>query len=513
MTRHESGYSSGYQIDDFPLSWLEGSAALMENIAFDSINDYIQYSDTFFKDPTSAIFNNDDAYATVLLALFLYERLEKRPSIAFIKRMFFNNYDKYIDFYANLDSTAKSFTRTWADIYGDFFTESYFTANRSRPDYFFHDAPLLSEWNVVTDNIDQGYSIKKTVPALGMKTFFLSKKKFSLNDGRLFFSGDSVSSAASFWNIHCILHTDGNTGHSMDSVFSMPVSSSGASVATMANWSRFDSAIIIVSNASGEKSHTASIGFEPCPVSLHAGDSATYPGSLSSPLSQHSSVSVAVKALADVGCSVSIQSVSATAQQLANAAQKGLVPINVFYSIDFPATWTAASVMELTIAEETQTVIPFENELGITSAAFAIFQWDSDSSQWTKSGGVEVSQDSYRWQRPITMPGFYGVFGQATPPDSAGRYRILAYPNPVRRNREIRFSADGKTLMQLLVYSMGGKLVYRQEAASPIDTLKWSLVNSSGRPVAPGMYYTLVGYKDARTKGLARKKQKVLILP
>lgn len=513
MTRQESGVLSAYQIDDFPLSWLEGSAALMENIAFDSVNDYIQYSTTFFEDPTSAIFDNDDAYSTVLLTLFLYERLEEHPSIEFIKRMFFNNYAKYIDFFSNLDSTSKSFTRTWPDIYGDFFTESYFTANRSRPDYFFRDAPLLPKWDAVADNVDQGYSIKKTVPALGMKTFLLSQKKIPLDAGRLFFFGDSVSSGPAFWNVRCILHTAGDTSHSMDSVFTMPVSTSGASIATMENWSRFDSALIISTNAGEGKSHAASLVVEPCQVSLHAGDSATYSGAISSPLSQHSSVSVTVKALADVGCSVSIQSVSPATQQLAKATQKGLVPINVFYSIGFPATWASAAAMNLSITEEAQTVSPFEIENGITSAAFAIFQWNTEGGLWTKSGGVDVSQDIYRWQRSITTPGIYGIFGQAAPPDSAVRYRILAYPNPVRRNGEIRFCADGKALMQLLVYSMSGRLVYQREAPGPVDTLNWSLVNSSGKPVVPGMYYALVGYKDARTKGLARKKQKVLILP
>jgi hypothetical protein len=482
MTRQASGFNTEY-LDDFPLCWLEGSASLMENIGFDSVDDYIQYSGSFFENPTSTILNNDYGYTMVLLTMFLYERLDRQPSIEFIKRMFFNNYRAYIDFFANLESTAKTFNTTWPEIYGNFFTQSYYTGTRSRSDRFVHDAPLLPQWSAAIDSIDQGYSIKKNVPASGMKTFLPPQKIFPLDNGRLLFLGDSASvgSAALLWNVHCILHAHGDTSHTMDSIFSLPVLASGTSIAAMADWSRFDSAIIIVSNAGREKSHSASLVFEPCPVALHAGDSATYYGAHSAALSEHSSVSVTVKTRAEAACSVSLRSASASGVQLAAASRKGLVPINVFYSIGFPASWMAVSEMKLEIAEEALSIKPFENKDGITSEAFAIFMWDNDNGRWTKAGagGIQSLGDIYRWQSPIAVPGLYGILGQGTAPDSGRDYKIIAFPNPVRRYSEIRFCANGKALMQLIMYSMNGSLVYRQETASPVDTMKWSLVNTT----------------------------------
>jgi hypothetical protein len=75
------------------------------------------------------------------------------------------------------------------------------------------------------------------------------------------------------------------------------------------------------------------------------------------------------------------------------------------------------------------------------------------------------------------------------------------------------FLSDGRVLQDLLIYSVSGILVYRRTTADPVDSLKWGLVNTAGKSVAPGMYQALIGYKDAATKGLKRKKQRVLILP
>jgi hypothetical protein len=113
MTWKLNEFPSQY-LDDFPVSWLEGTAALMENIGFDSVNDYIQYVNFFSENPFSTILNDDltFVYTTVLLAMYLYERIQNAPTIGFIKETFFNNYAKPVGFLANLDSTSKSFNTT-----------------------------------------------------------------------------------------------------------------------------------------------------------------------------------------------------------------------------------------------------------------------------------------------------------------------------------------------------------------------------------------------------------------
>jgi hypothetical protein len=512
MVRQESGSDSTYKLDDFPLCWLEGSAALMENIAFDYIDDYVQYSEFFFDDPTTTILNSRDpyTYTTVLLAMFLYERLEAQPSISFIKKLFFNNYNKYIDFFANLDSTSKSFSRIWPDILGDFFTQSYYTGKRTRPDYFINDAQLFKEWTFPADSLDPGYSINKEVSIHGMRVFSLTKNKTPFNDGFLSVIGDSALPAAPFWSVHGILQSG---GENKDSVFSWPVSSSGTGTTGMTNWSRFGGALVVVSNAQEDKAHHASLVFEPCPITIAAMDSAMIVGAPVKPLSSSSSVSVNVKARSDLACSLSIGSASPSKLQTAKATQEGLFPIGVFYSIGFPLSWPTKAGIRLTIIENSDACISLENQYGVSSAAFAIFQWDENSDEWTKSGTVAASATTYQWNANLNKPGMYGVFGKAPQLDSLNRPVIAAYPNPVRKGSAILFRSEGKVLMQLLVYSMNGALLYRRDAINPVDTLSWDLTNTSGKSIVPGMYHALVGYKDTVTKGMKRKKQKVLIIP
>ena len=152
MTSSESGLNtSSYKLDNFPLAWLEGTAVLMEDLGFDSVNDYIQYVHDFFTDPTSTILNNNDPYVTGLLAKYLYEKTLDTSSIAFVRTTFFYNDSAVIGFQNNLQATARSLGLNWPHILGSFYTGSYFTGTRSGTGYFVKDSPLLDRWN--TDSL------------------------------------------------------------------------------------------------------------------------------------------------------------------------------------------------------------------------------------------------------------------------------------------------------------------------------------------------------------------------
>ncbi len=515
MIRQESGWNSDYKIDDFPLSWLEGTAGLMENIGFDSVNDYVQYSDVFFDNPAKAILNNDDpyTYTTVLLAMFLYERLEENPSIEFVRRMFFNNYDKYLDFLSNLDSTSKTFNRPWADIFGDFFTRSYYTGDRARPEYFIHDARLFGQWPVDNDTLDLAYSINKAVPPFGMGTYFLTQQKYPFADGTVHFIGDSATSAGTspFWSVHCVLRP---SGKGADSLFVLPVSSSGRAASTTADWSRFEDAVLIVSNARGDKSRSASLVFEHCPVTIHAGDSVTFDGKVPMGLSSASSLSIAVKGYADLSCSLSMSPGVMTSVMITRATSSNLTPVASSCAVSFPKTWSESSTMTATIADDSSTFGLLQSKYQITSSALAVYYWNNSRNDWEKTVNTQVVGNRYVWQFPLKTPALYGIFAKVSgTEDTMTDYPIYAFPNPVRRKNSGRLTICGKSLMQLLVYSVNGTLTYQWETATPIDSIKWDMTNSAGRPVAPGMYFATIGYKDTVTKGLKKKRQKVIIAP
>jgi len=141
--------SPNQTLDNFPLSWLEGTAVLMESLGFDTVRDYIQYCHSYFSDPTSTIFNNDEqiCYSTGLLGKYLYEKSLDTPSIAFVKKIFFNNYSSGTAFQHNLEITSQSFGKRWQDILGSFYTTSYFTGTRAKTGFFLKDAPLLDMWS------------------------------------------------------------------------------------------------------------------------------------------------------------------------------------------------------------------------------------------------------------------------------------------------------------------------------------------------------------------------------
>jgi hypothetical protein len=252
MTWKENSFNASQFLDDFPVSWLEGTAVLMENIGFDSVNDYLQYVSFYSKNPNSTILNDDPTYVytTVLLAMFLYERIQNAPTIGFIKEMFFNNYAKPVGFLADLDSTSKRFNTTWPEMFGRFYTESYFMGLRSRPGYFVHDAPLFDAWPLNADSLDIAYSIRKIVPAYGMQTFSITKKNYPFDNLSMGFFGDTLAPAVipTFWSMHLLsLKSDA----SRDSIFSVPISLRSRAGVAISGWSAFDTAIFIVANSQG----------------------------------------------------------------------------------------------------------------------------------------------------------------------------------------------------------------------------------------------------------------------
>lgn len=504
-------------LDDFPVSWLEGTATLMENIGFDSVNDYLQYVKYFSENPFSTILNNSDSYryTTVLLAMFLYERPlnAHAPSIAFIKKMFFNNYSKPLNFPDNLDSTAKSFDFTWPEVLGNFYTESYFMGDRSRPGFFVHDAPLFQAWTLYSDNLDNAYSIRKNVSAFGMETFSITKAQYPYDRLSMDFLGDTLipTIAPTFWSMHCLLK---KSDRSQDSTFSIPVSSRSQASVLVSNWAAFDTVLFIAANA-GPGTKNAALGFLPCPVSLHKGDSSTIICRISRPLSTASAAQVSVKALSDLACSLSIVSASATSLQRVTAGRQRLVPVNVFYGIGFPLSWAVNSSMTLEVKERDSDCLPLQTVYGIGARALSVYRWDDASSSWITSVAIaDTTGGVYSWRGAITSAGAYGLFGGLPIPlDSLRADSVVVFPNPVHVRGGAAVTINGVALLQLLLYTVTGALVYGAQTAVPSTHMQWNLTNSKGRSVGPGTYFAVIGYKDPVSKGMKMLKRKILVAP
>ncbi|MFW5775014.1 MAG: hypothetical protein ACOCW2_01885 [Chitinivibrionales bacterium] len=151
----------GVLLDDFPVSWLEGTAVLMEDLAFPTINDYVQYTGSYFTDPgktlLSDFYDGYDEYKNVLLTKFLYQNPDQADSIGLIRQTFFNNFQSSTPFYENLTSSAAQTGISWAERIGAFHGKSFFTGSRARS-IFLDDAALFRSWDYSSGSIRENDS-------------------------------------------------------------------------------------------------------------------------------------------------------------------------------------------------------------------------------------------------------------------------------------------------------------------------------------------------------------------
>jgi hypothetical protein len=179
---HAVQYSMGHDefpsaIDNFPVAWLEGTAVMMEDLGFDSVNDYYQYFsgwDGYFGNPRLSLLSDKateiDPYANCVLPMYLYWNALDTPSIAFISTVFEANQEEKTLFGPNIESAAQSLGNRWEVLLNDFHTASFFTGTRNGA-AFIHDAPELPEWGYEIDDVDESFGVSKTISPSAMETF------------------------------------------------------------------------------------------------------------------------------------------------------------------------------------------------------------------------------------------------------------------------------------------------------------------------------------------------------
>jgi len=144
-----------YDLDNLTYGWLEGSAVLMEELAFPEINDYLQYIDTYFTNPRVSLLSNNfnHLYMNGLIGKYLYEKTDPTDSIGFVKYVHIYNRDNVRPpFHRCLEHAAQAHGgKSWAEVLNGFHAESYFTGNRSRrPWAFVGDAEMMNTWRPPT---------------------------------------------------------------------------------------------------------------------------------------------------------------------------------------------------------------------------------------------------------------------------------------------------------------------------------------------------------------------------
>jgi M6 family metalloprotease-like protein len=138
----------------------------------------------------------------------------------------------------------------------------------------------------------------------------------------------------------------------------------------------------------------------------------------------------------------------------------------------------------------------------------------------TVGGGALVQPGPAGWLYAFTIPdvqgahwpmsrgdaGRSGVFDTALLPESPPHVslppedRFSVYPNPAHAGTRFRFYLDEAAEVEVTIYDLSGAEVRRLEAAGlggAVNEIAWSLENSEGEAVAPGLYVARVTARGA----------------
>ncbi len=518
-------------LDGFPSSWLEGTAVLMEGLGFEYVHDYIQYAASFFDDPFAPAFvwttpDPNDLYKNALATHYLYEFAYPTPRIDFVKNMLFNNYQQAIRFKPDLDKSSAAAGRTWADILGSFYTGSYYTGPRAVPGRFITDAPLLGgDWTYPNDVPDASGSVTKPVDLFSMNTFSYLHQPTDNPTLGLSFTGDTTAAGGAdtspMWSVHCILKKDSAPAH--DSILTLPLSSKGVGATVIAGWQNFTEALVIAVNARYDTARTATVGFQPCGVTVHKGETALYSSAAAGTPATAPYATVSVLASADLLCSLTVATTVISGQQAQSALSDSLFAAGSFYDVEFPLSWLhGGAAMQLSITESRAGVHAIAALHHVPDSSLALCRYSASSGKWSSCAGAAVAGDSSNvvWQCAPPGPGIYALFVRAFTVDTSVPY--VAYPNPARKSRDTRMAFRGANLLELWIYAINGTLLAHdvkgqnsqpRSLAESTYGFDWHLCNAAGAAVSPGVYFAYVGYRDPVTKGMKKQAQKVFVIP
>jgi hypothetical protein len=242
------------QLDNLSFGWLEGSAVLMEDVAFPEVKDYIQYIGRFFTNPRMSFFDNsNNMYANSILLKYLYEKTNPEDSIGFVKAIQYNSYnERTLAFHRNIERVSQNHAgKSWAETLNGFHAESYFTGSRARrPWAFVNDAELMRAWAV------------PTTPAAGSETvtvnrnsaiFLLYEPRPDHPDTLLISINGQVDNdmTGKTWSASALVMEGGGS----DSVGIVPITmnQNGSGLFTLTDWKEKKRCILVVTNASANQ--------------------------------------------------------------------------------------------------------------------------------------------------------------------------------------------------------------------------------------------------------------------
>ncbi len=498
-------------LDNFPIGWTEGTAVLMEDLAFSYVKDYLQYANPYFLNPTIALLDHRltsrTEYTNSLLTKFIAEKIDTSENVDFIRTMYTNNYNQKISFHQNLHSVSAHYNRTWACILNDFHTQSYFTGSRADSSRFISDAELMGTWNLHTGNnvIHQEF-----IQPYAMRYFSISPQHYHNDTLFLTLNGETGSqtdwSTNPPWAARAILSD--NSGYHIKT---LSFNDSAQAELTINSWKSYEKIIIVATNADSSQRRQFQVYFQKDTISYEKDEIVTLNAQKrgKSTAAVHMQASEQLRGAIDLNVNDSLE----------ESVDGNTIAVSGIYQLSFPPVWKGNTIIDLSVTVPKKIFA----DLRIAAASSHLYFKGSSSSEWEIVDADRVSKtDSVMWRLPVTEPGYYTVLVQMQSPSATGK-TVTVFPTTVKLSRPAdRVRIQGEDIYQIRIFTMDGTLLvnHRYSESSPEvirqtseNNFEWLLKNSSRRFVVPGLYYIIVDHKADLFAVSKQYRTRVVVLP
>ena len=487
------------QLDDYPISWLEGTATSMEEIGFPSINDYVQYAGGYFDEPETPFFNDNMPsgkldnfiYSNSLLGIYLYNYVRNSPDIYFFHTMMYNNFLKRTPFDQNLRQTSTSLGTTWTALLNKFHTSSFFSGLNSDTSVFLSDAHHFDSLFYQQDTAISSAPLQKSIPPYAMNIFTYQSPL--IQSDTLFLHlrhiSDNNISLDMPWAAAAILRKNGK-----NTIIPISLNNKGDGALTVKNWTVSDQILVLVTNGDPSQTKDYSVAFDNCAITHNENEKFTINVTADDLLS---SASIAISSKVALRCDLTL----ATTEQrplIDNAILAGLQPISSIFSLKIPFVWESGTDRIFSIS------VPNQSD----STNIGVYYWNSIVSKWQKidTTVMRYSKDTLVNDIENVLSGEYAIFKSGVPTT------ISMYPNPVSlRKKSISF--EGAIINDIYIFDVNGALVYRTNKKSENLITKWNLTNSSNKTVSPGYYLAVVNFDNSSTNTVKTVHKKLMVVP
>ncbi|MDO5575639.1 MAG: T9SS type A sorting domain-containing protein [Fibrobacter sp.] len=472
----------------------------MEELVFSSINDYFQYANMFFYNTDKSFLERDNNYSTTfdyvnsLLIIYLYHYAKASPGIDFIRQVFYNSHNSFIPFYSNIEQTSNTFGFSWPELLNKFHTASFFSGSRADSTKFIPDGNLLAEWFYTYSN---SLNITLTINPYAMEKVFIKQEDFQSDTLIIHTNTNNITQQ---YAASVILRKE-----NADTLFPIPISSSGKGSVILDNWNNCTETGIIVTNGSQNQKTDINVSFEYGKINFLAGDSIAKKQFSSD---SRSFAEIHVKAASDLRGDLAITETD-TYLLMQQASAQSLLQQSAFFTIDYPEFWNEKSSIQLTMGTLAQ------GSLSVPDSTNLYVFNQSDLTWHIVETNLFIQNDTI-FTNPVISPesATYCIFSKSVPTE----FKLVIYPNPfsLRKNKN-SIIFDGTGIKEIVIYDLNGNLVKKiipdnsQFQTNKTEIVKWDLKNRRGKVIIPGLYVAAVScYDNSDIKNL---RQKILVVP